>query len=856
MTPKVNIIIDAENSSDLISASSLEQEQIIRQRKERLEFRNRQSKQSNDFLIYSNEVIYAWDLDGAIIYWNNGAEMLYGYNREEAVGCDSHVLLKTVQHRITGDIKSILVRDRAWNGEMEQTCKCGKKVITETRMQVILDEFGQQIVLEINRDITKRKRAEEAELESRAILEAALASMTDAVFISDAEGRFVDFNDAFSTFHKFRNKDECLKTLAEYPDVLDVFTADGKLAPLDSWAVPRALRGESVTNAEYILRRKDTGETWVGSYGFAPIRDKTGAIVGSVVAGRDITERKKDEERIQEQNAQLMQQNDLLRMQVSLLNLSNEAIFAWDLNGTITYWNIGAEKMYGYSSEEAVGCVSHDLLKTVHSSDMNNIKSILERDRVWNGEIEHTCKAGKKHIIETSHQVIFNKLGQPMVLETNRDITHRKQAEDDIVILNNQLVKINAVLEETNTVLEEEIQEHYDVEAKLIKAKEQAEAANTAKSQFLANMSHEIRTPMNGVMGMLQLLQMTELTKQQADYLKVSMTSSESLLKVINDILDYSKIEAGKFNVEKIRFNLLEFLDEIEIMFKPSVWKKGFALNRVIEDNVPHNLIGDSFRLRQVLSNIIGNAIKFTHKGRIDITVRMLEENNNEVKLEWAVQDTGIGLSQDNLKNIFNSFSQADSSTTRQYGGTGLGLSICKGLVENMQGGIWAESQEGEGSRFYFTCVLEKSEKDYPNLMRADCIEDSVKEDVLKLLIVEDDATSQMVMEELSRKKGWQVILTENGKEAVDAYRGYSFDAIVMDCQIPILDGYKATGVIRQIERHNGIHTPIIAMTAHALRGDREKCLESGMDDYLSKPIDADKFYATVEKWTINKQNR
>ena len=331
------------------------------------------------------------------------------------------------------------------------------------------------------RDIIERKEAEDAERSSRAKLEAALASMTDAVFISDAEGRFIDFNDAFATFHRFKNKDECLKALPEYPDILDVFKADGKLAPLDEWAVPRALRGETVTNAEYMLRRKDTGETWIGSYSFGPIKDENGVIVGSVVTGRDITERKKTDERINKQNAQLLQQNDLLSMQVRLLSLSNEAIFAWDLNGAIIYWNTGAEKMYGYSSKEAVGCVSHKLLKTVHPHEICDIILMLERDKAWSGEVEHTNKDGKKLYIETSHQVILNEFGQQIVLETNRDITQRKKMEDDIQNLNYELLKINETLEESNTeleimnaklgetnaTLEEEISEHQITELKL-----------------------------------------------------------------------------------------------------------------------------------------------------------------------------------------------------------------------------------------------------------------------------------------------------------------------------------------------------------------------------------------------------
>jgi len=251
-----------------------------------------------------------------------------------------------------------------------------------------------------------------------------------------------------------------------------------------------------------------------------------------------------------------------------------------------------------------------------------------------------------------------------------------------------------------------DITESKKAELELFAAKEQAEASSKSQSQFLANMSHEIRTPMTGLMGMLQLLQMTALTKEQAEYIGISIKSSDSLLMVINDILDYAKLEARKVQIEKIKFNLKEFLDEIEIMFKPSVLNKGLVLNMRIDDNVPFILIGDTFRLRQVVSNIIGNAIKFTQKGGIELLVRKLEERNNEVKLEWVVQDTGIGLSKETLKGIFNSFSQADSSTSRQYGGTGLGLSICKGLVELMQGEMWAESKEGEGSRFYFTCIL------------------------------------------------------------------------------------------------------------------------------------------------------
>ncbi|WP_052090367.1 ATP-binding protein [Desulfosporosinus sp. HMP52] len=381
---------------------------------------------------------------------------------------------------------------------------------------------------------------------------------------------------------------------------------------------------------------------------------------------------------------------------------------------------------------------------------------------------------------------------------------------------------------------------------------EKADAENKAKSQFLANMSHEIRTPMNGVMGMLQLLEMTELSEKQADYIRVSKTSSESLLKVINDILDYSKLQSGKVKIEKLKIHLDKFLDEIKTLFMVSILNKGITLNVFIDDDVPRVLLGDSFRLRQVLSNIIGNAIKFTTSGRIDVSIREIKQDSkNEVCLEFVVKDTGIGISQKNIKDIFNSFSQADSTITRQYGGTGLGLPICKGLVELMQGKIWAESIEGVGSRFYFTCVLDRCAEEEVNAKATEVgfEEDIAKKGGLKLLIVEDDTINRMVIEKFVKLKNWEFVSVGNGKEAIDVYQNNSFDIILMDIQMPVLDGYNATGIIRMFESQKSIHTPIIALTSYALKGDREKCLESGMDDYLTKPINISDFYLTVEKW-------
>lgn len=434
---------------------------------------------------------------------------------------------------------------------------------------------------------------------------------------------------------------------------------------------------------------------------------------------------------------------------------------------------------------------------------------------------------------------------QPESADLQRLVHELQVHQIELEMQNEELTRLSGTLTEA-------LEAEQKAKEAMMTAWEQAYNSNRAKDQFLANMSHEIRTPLHGLVGLLQLLEMNNPTPEQSEYIRAALSSSDSLMRVINDVLDYSKIEAGMLTLEKHPFCLKSLSDELITLFQPSVLSRHLELTLTIDEDVPKILSGDSFRLRQVLSNLIGNAVKFTTRGSVEVRVRKLEDLHGSAKLEWSIRDTGIGMSPESQKSIFNSFFQADGSTTRRFGGSGLGLSICRSLVELMQGEIRVDSTIDKGSCFTFTGVFGVCDIAFPQLSNKPPVGIVPSQD-LKLLIVEDDVVSQTVMGNIIRQKGWQPTIAENCTEALDALRRQVFDVVLMDIRLPGQDGYEITESIRKLESTIGRRTPIIAVTAYAMAGDRDKCLHAGMDDYLPKPLTVDHFYATVEKWAYRK---
>ncbi|MDF2189507.1 ATP-binding protein [Paraflavitalea sp. CAU 1676] len=398
-----------------------------------------------------------------------------------------------------------------------------------------------------------------------------------------------------------------------------------------------------------------------------------------------------------------------------------------------------------------------------------------------------------------------------------------------------------------------DVSEQEKIEEALKDAKRLADDSATIKEQFLANMSHEIRTPINAVIGFTNLLQKTPLAPDQEQYVHLVQSASESLLTIINDILDISKIEAGMLRIEKSPFSLRGLCSSLETMFQPRVKEKQLSLRFTIQDDIPDTLTGDAVRLTQILVNLINNAIKFTHEGGVAVTIASVQQNIDSVRISISVKDTGIGIPGDKLETIFERFEQGEAHTTRKYGGTGLGLSIVRNLIELQDGFISVRSEAGKGTEFIFELpydTLPMHENNQAGGQSDTAATANGSFEGVKILAVEDNQMNQLLMKHTFQHWNLHYVLAENGQEAIDKLKLDKYDLVLLDIQMPVMDGYITAKTIRHELKSN---IPIIAMTAHAMAGEREKCLSHGMNDYISKPISEKELLHLMTKY-LSKQ--
>lgn len=680
-------------------------------------------------------------------------------------------------------------------------------IITNVMGSIILAKLLQQIEIQSQYrktlELTANKSLEELE-KNRHYLELINNYSPGALAMFDRDMRYLFVSNHWLEYYGRPGKN--VIGMSHYEDFPDI---------PQQWKEvhQRALNGEILKSGEDEFVRDDGVTKWV-KWEVRPWYENDQSVGGIIIVSEDISELKQLTEQLKLQN---INKQDQLNM---VIQSTGVGIWDWYVQTGEVEFNERWAEILGYKLDELKPVSIDTWLKMAHPDDLKESEKLIQQH--WNGETEHyRCEARMKHrdghwvwVYDTGKVVEWENDKPIRMIGTHLDISQQKKYADNLKA-----------------------------------AKIKAEEATKSKSQFLANMSHEIRTPMNGVLGISEILLSSEkLDDEQREMIETIHQSGDNLLSILNDILDFSKIESGSLELEETTFDLCEVAMNLLQLMQAKAEKKGIRLvNQCNKDRLI--IIGDKFRFHQILLNLISNAIKFTDTGFVELWSKIKTLENNEIELTIGVRDTGIGISAKGLSKIFEDFSQEDNSITRRFGGTGLGLSICRQLVQLMGGEIYVDSEQGQGSCFYFTLQLKQgNEADIKQ--RIHTIEDEIKSHQAHILVVEDNPVNARVSRGMLQKLGCSIDLAENGLIACDKVKINHYDLVFMDMQMPVMDGLEATKIIRNFELNNQIErTPIVAMTANAMIEHETQCLEAGMDAYITKPIKMEKLQDVLQLW-------